>query len=80
MHACAVLRTLLYLSTPQVDLDISSSYMAGKILSVVQGYAASLVIDLGFVVEGREPNSELPEQLLAGLRLHHMRMETLPVG
>ena len=54
--------------------------MAGKILSVVQGYAANLVIDLGFVVEGREPNSELPEQLLAGLRLHHMRMETLPVG
>ena len=54
--------------------------MAGKILSVVQGYAANLVIDLGFVAEGREPNSELPEQLLAGLRLHHMRMETLPVG
>jgi hypothetical protein len=77
----------------EVDIDISNSYMASKILSVVQGYAASLVVDLGFVVEGRlgdddaasgdghgKGKSELPERLLAALRLHHIQMDVLPKG
>ena len=73
----------------EVDMDISSNYMAGKILSVCQGAAASLVVDLGFVVEARpctddgdgsQLEGELPERLLCAFRMHRMQMDSLPVG
>jgi len=52
-------------------LDIVASAAARKILSVVKGYAHILTIDLGFLIEGNQPD-ELPEQMLIGTRLHSL--------
>jgi len=55
----------------EADLDIVASAAARKILSVVKGYAHILTIDLGFLIEGNQPD-ELPEQMLIGTRLHSL--------
>jgi len=53
----------------EADLDIVASSAARKILSVVRSYTQGLTLDLGFLVEGKQPD-ELPEQMLVGTRLH----------
>ena len=53
----------------EMDLDIVASSAARGILSMVRKYTNVLTLDLGFVVQGNE-NDELPEQMLAGIRLH----------
>ena len=53
----------------ELDLDVVSSPSARKILSVCKSYTKSLVIDLGFVIQGNA-SDELPEQMLTGIRLH----------
>ena len=47
--------------------------MAKHILGVVRPLAASVVIDLAFVIEGQH-ESELPERLLAAVRLHRINL------
>ena len=60
----------------EATLDIANSYMASKILSVVKGYAKSLVIDLAFMLEARDIE-ELPERVLCAFRLHHVHLDEI---
>ena len=53
----------------EMDLDIVASQAARGILSMVRTYTNVLTLDLGFVVQGNKQD-ELPEQMLAGTRLH----------
>jgi hypothetical protein len=53
----------------EADLDIVASSAARKILGVVRSYTQGLTIDLGFLIEGKQPD-ELPEQMLVGTRIH----------
>ena len=62
----------------EADMDVSNSYVATKILAVVKGFAKGLIIDLTFIVEGREV-SELPERILCGVRLHKPDLQAMPV-
>jgi hypothetical protein len=61
----------------EIDVDLNSSMVAGKILSVVNGQAASLVVDLSFILQG-ESADELPESLLSGVRLIHLKLDKFP--
>lgn len=61
----------------EVDLDITSSSAARAILGVVQSYTKSLTIDLGFVIQGNTAD-ELPEQMMAGTRLHQIDTTKAP--
>jgi len=61
----------------EVDVDIASSYVAQKILGVVQGYCKTLQVDLGFLIEGRE-EKELPEVMLGAVRFHHVDLSKIP--
>ena len=58
-------------------MDVSNSYMATKILGMVKGYAKRLIIDLTFIIEGRDM-LELPERILCGVRLHKPDLKTMP--
>lgn len=52
------------------SLDIgNSSATAKRIVSVCRRYMSSLTVDIGFVIQG-ETDAELPEQMLAGVRIH----------
>jgi hypothetical protein len=64
----------------EADLDIVSSAAARNILAVVRSSVQVLTIDLGFVIQGNT-KEELPEQMMAGLRLHGLdplNAEALP--
>jgi hypothetical protein len=64
----------------EADLDIVSSAAARNILAVVRSSVQVLTIDLGFVIQGNTKD-ELPEQMMAGLRLHGLdplNSEALP--
>eukprot|EP00457_Paulinella_chromatophora_P002112 gb/GEZN01002116.1/.p1 GENE.gb/GEZN01002116.1/~~gb/GEZN01002116.1/.p1 ORF type:complete len:745 (+),score=84.29 gb/GEZN01002116.1/:158-2392(+) len=52
----------------EVDVDVGSSIVGGNLLSLVQSYSTSLVLDLSFCLQGNSPE-ELPERLMGGLRL-----------
>jgi hypothetical protein len=52
-------------------LDIGSgSATAKRIVSVCRRYMSALTVDVGFVIQG-EVESELPEQMLGSIRVHH---------
>jgi hypothetical protein len=52
-------------------LDIGSgSATAKRIVSVCRRYMTALTIDVGFVIQA-EDESELPEQMLGSIRVHH---------
>lgn len=52
-------------------LDIgSSSSTAKRIVSVCRRYMSALTVDIGFVIQA-EDASELPEQMLGSIRVHH---------
>uniref|UniRef100_A0A7S3YNW0 Protein ENHANCED DISEASE RESISTANCE 2 C-terminal domain-containing protein n=3 Tax=Lotharella globosa TaxID=91324 RepID=A0A7S3YNW0_9EUKA len=61
----------------EIDVDISSSYVAQNILSVVSGSCKTLQIDLGFLIEGRCA-AELPEVMIGATRFHHVDLEDIP--
>lgn len=52
----------------ECDMDLGSSAVAGSILSIVKGYATTLTVDLGILLEGHSID-ELPEVMLAGFRM-----------
>ncbi len=62
----------------EVDLDIVASSAARGILAVAQRYTKSLTLDLCFVLQGNTPD-ELPEQLVAGSRIHGLDPLTAPM-
>mmetsp|Transcript_14801 Transcript_14801/g.22423 ORF Transcript_14801/g.22423 Transcript_14801/m.22423 type:complete len:748 (-) Transcript_14801:128-2371(-) len=71
---CSYYRRKDYL---EIDVDIASSYVAQKILGVVQGYCKTLQVDLGFLIEGRE-KKELPEVMIGAIRFHHVDLTKIP--
>jgi len=58
----------------ELDIDITSSFTANTIWSLVCGVTANLVIDLGFVCQGNTPE-ELPEQLIGTVRLSRISLD-----
>lgn len=60
----------------EIDVDISSSRAAGTIFGIVRSALTSLILDLAFVLEAQAQN-ELPEQILGGIRLFHVDIDTL---
>ena len=60
----------------EIDLDVGTSSMANRILSMVKSYIKTLKMDLAFVIEGQAP-SELPEQVLGCVRLQFIDMDEL---
>ncbi|GMF21894.1 unnamed protein product [Phytophthora fragariaefolia] len=55
----------------ELDVDIGSSAVANRVVGLVSGYTKKLVIDMGFVLEGQNPE-ELPERLFGSARLVHI--------
>lgn len=55
----------------ELDVDIGSSAVANRVVGLVSGYTKKLVIDMGFVLEGQNPD-ELPERLFGTCRLVHI--------
>ena len=58
----------------EVDYDIGSSSVASGIVRLLLGYSKDLVIDLGLVLEGKTCE-ELPERILACVRLSHLDVQ-----
>lgn len=61
----------------EVEVDVSSSSIAGQILGLVKGAARSLVIDLNILVES-QADDELPEVILGGCRISNADLAKLP--
>lgn len=61
----------------EVDIDLTASKVAHGIWSVVERFAATLVVDLAFCVESQHA-SELPEGLLCTVRFHRGRFSKRP--
>merc|ERR1711998_590948 len=57
-------------------VDVGSSFIAEKILGMVSGALTELVIDLGYVIEGKKVE-ELPERLLGGCRMQYVNLKDL---
>lgn len=53
----------------EIDYDIASSTVAASLLKLLLGFSRDLIIDLGFVVEGKS-SMELPERMLGCVRLN----------
>jgi len=52
----------------ECDCDLGTSAVAGSILSIVKGYATTLTVDLGILLEGHSTD-KLPEQIISGFRM-----------
>ena len=61
----------------EADCDVASSSMASTLVNMLQSYAKSLVIDLGFAIEPRDV-SELPEHVLGSVQLCHIDLSAAP--
>lgn len=57
----------------EVDVNISSSRIAQYTVGLALNYAAVVVCDLAFVLQGASP-AELPEQLVGCMRIEHIVM------
>jgi len=53
----------------EVCVDVGSSRVAGSLMGLVKSYAATLVIDLAFLIEAQTVE-ELPERLIGGARMY----------
>ncbi|DBA00270.1 TPA: hypothetical protein N0F65_007914 [Lagenidium giganteum] len=58
----------------ELDVDISSSAVANRVVGLVTGYTKKLVIDMGFLLEGQRQD-ELPERLFGSCRLVHLDLD-----
>eukprot|EP00878_Enallax_costatus_P035281 GHUV01039297.1.p1 GENE.GHUV01039297.1~~GHUV01039297.1.p1 ORF type:complete len:470 (+),score=179.62 GHUV01039297.1:235-1644(+) len=71
------LKTVYYQTDRYIEacVDVTSSSAAAYITGMVRGATKSLVIDLGFILEGQRAE-ELPEALLGAFRLNHLDCTT----
>jgi hypothetical protein len=60
----------------EVDVDISSSKVAGSILRVVKGYISNLSLEFHFLLEAQEEET-LPERLFGGVRLMNLDLDAM---
>jgi len=63
-----------YHSSPkfmEIDIDIGSSTVANNIVRFVLGYVRTLVVDMCFLIEGKD-DDELPERLIGTSRIAHL--------
>ncbi len=59
----------------EICMDVTKGgKMANSICSAVASKASALSIDLAFLLQGKD-SKELPEQLLAAIRLHHVSLK-----
>ncbi|CAG7872081.1 hypothetical protein BRARA_F02704 [Brassica rapa] len=59
----------------EIDIDTGSWPILAALVRLLFGYARSLIIDIGYVVEAQEED-ELPERLIGGIRLCHMEVSS----
>ena len=59
----------------EIDVDISSSKIAGALVHLALGCVTSITIDMGFVVEGQSVE-ELPEKLIGAVRICQLEMDS----
>lgn len=57
----------------EVLIDLEGLAMVKTILDIVKPISNFLVIDLAFVIEGRQ-ESELPERILGSVRVHRINL------
>lgn len=62
----------------EIDVDIGSSAIAKAILHLALGYATTVTIDMGFLVES-QTEEELPEKLIGAVRVCQMEMTSAKV-
>lgn len=55
----------------EIDIDIGSSTVANNIVRFVLGYVRTLVVDMCFLIEGKN-DDELPERLIGTSRIAHL--------
>lgn len=60
----------------EIDADLGSSSVAGRIISMVKGTCKGLVVDMSFLLQG-EDKTELPESLLGGIRMIHTDLDKI---
>lgn len=53
----------------EIMVDIGSSSIATKVVKLASGYAKTLVVDMGFLLEGKS-SSTLPERIMGTMRLN----------
>lgn len=58
----------------EVDVNVHSNAVASSITKMVRGMTRMVVIDIAFLLEGKE-DDELPERLIGVFRMDHMRMD-----
>ncbi|PSS13919.1 Protein ENHANCED DISEASE RESISTANCE like [Actinidia chinensis var. chinensis] len=59
----------------EIDVDIGSSSVARRVISLVLGYVTSIVVDLAILIEAKE-EVELPEYILGTVRLNRLKVES----
>jgi hypothetical protein len=58
----------------EIIVDVGSDKVAKTIVGLSRGCAESLIVDMGFVLEGKDLKS-LPEQLMGAVRLEHINFK-----
>lgn len=53
----------------ELDVDVGSSMVAGRVLSLVKSAALSLTVDMTWILQGERSEDELPESVLGGVRV-----------
>jgi len=60
----------------ELILDVSSSKIASHVVGLAKGFAKHLIVDMAFVLEGKQSDM-LPERVLGCCRLMHVSFNNL---
>lgn len=60
----------------EVAVDVGSSSVAKHVYSAVRRFSTSVILDIGFVLQG-EQEDELPERVLGGVRICRVDVNTV---
>lgn len=60
----------------EIDADLGTSMVAGRIIQMIKGTCRGLKVDLSFLLQG-ESVGELPESLLGGIRMIHVDLDKI---